>query len=156
MTRNDLQNCLRCGPGGSLNHVRFRREAIVEQGGDHAGIGIEPEDDQGSPADRSGEVHPLGQGHFRDAPQQVPIGRPPDLGMNARICRQVSEIPPEQRGYQRQGLRTRGPMVAGQGETDGVVSPGAAVSKNVLEVGVREIRPAEESEKVAFGGHAPV
>jgi hypothetical protein len=47
-------------------------------------------------------------------------------------------------------------MVAGQGETDCVVSPGAAVSKNVLEVGVREIRPAKELEKVAFGGHAPV
>jgi hypothetical protein len=69
--------------GGNRDDVGFRREPVVQDRQNDAGVRIEPEGEKGPPSYRPGEVHLLGKGHFGYSAGEIPVGRAANLRVNA-------------------------------------------------------------------------
>ena len=141
---------LNCG----LDHVGLDREAVFEDGSQHARVRIEPQNEQGPPPHVAGQVHFLGDRHLLESSQEILIRRPPDHGMHAGVGRQVRQITPEERRDERERVGARSSRMRGQGLPDGVVLPRGAVAEDLLESFGGEVGPAQELQALRFGSHA--
>ncbi len=117
---------------GRADDVRLRRETVIQDGGKNAGIRVKPQNEEGPPTHGPREVHALGQGHFREPPEQIPVGRPADLRVDERVGRELGKASPEECRNQREGLPPGGVRVAREEDPDGVIPARVGVSDDFL------------------------
>jgi hypothetical protein len=58
-------------------------------------VRVEPEGKQRPPSNRTRKVHLLGEGHFGQAPGEVPVGRAAHLRVDPRIGREPRQVLPK-------------------------------------------------------------
>src|SRR5450432_3018603 len=146
---------LRLGPGRGLDYVRLRREPVVEKRRHDPRIGVEPKDEDQPPSRRPREVDPLREGHFRQPAQEIALGRPPDLGVDPNVGRQLGEVAPEERRDERERLSPGGAGMPGERPPDDVKPPQSPVLDDLLERFLGEVAPPQELQDLAFGPGPP-
>lgn len=147
MRRDDLQGARRRPKvHRRLHDVRLRGEPVVQEGGDHTGVRIEPEDEEGPTAGGPGEVGPLGHRQFGKPAEQLRVGGPPDVRMDPGLRREVRQVTPEERFDESQGLAPRRVPMARERQANRVEPTRLRVSQDLLELRLRKVRALQPSE----------
>ena len=143
----------RAGERRRLHDVGFRRETVVQEGGDDPRFGVLPEGEKEAAPRYPRKVDPFGDCQLREPPEEVRVGGTADLGMDAHIRREVSQVTPVERPDQGERLRPGGVPVAREGPANGVEAASLRVLEDLFDVGSRQVRPSQLPEKLAFGPH---
>jgi len=142
--------------GGRLDYIRLDSEAVFENGGHDPGIGVEPEVQDGPPADVAGQIHSFGDGHVRQPPHQVEVRRPANGRVDTDVRREPGEVPPEERGHEAERIAARGPRVSGQRPAHRVELARGPVPEDLQEKLDRDVCPAKEPEALTLGAHPSI